>query len=102
MQVVYLGFFETLGEILSGIFNEVLAPILLVVLKSLVPILIDAIKNLFAEVIFELEIAILKIIDFMVAVFDIFSGVRYIKVSGQNYFILNYLINSASLFRYSG
>ena len=67
MQVVYLGFFETLGEILSGIFNEVLAPILLVVLKSLVPILINAFLNLFAEVIFELEIAILKIIDFLTA-----------------------------------
>lgn len=98
MQVVYLGFFETLGEILSGIFNEVLAPILLVILNSMVPILIDAFRTIFYDIIIELEIAVLRMIDFLVAIFDIFSGVRYIKVQDKNYFLLQYLINSDSLF----
>lgn len=68
------GFVEVISNVLSAIFEEVLAPILEVFFRHILCSLIDAVKKALFALLYWLYTSLLCVIDFMVKIFDFFSG----------------------------
>lgn len=95
MEMAYLGLFEKifnwvldrifdpifkwltnlLTTIFTWIFNEILAPILLPILETVLEWAFELWKDIYAVHLYTLYSAVLKLIDYMESVFDIFIGI---------------------------
>lgn len=85
MQVVYLAsFLQTLQNILGGIFDAILAPVLRDVFNVLVRTIGILIQEILSGFLLKIWIIFLKLIDFLEQVFDIFSGVSPVEVKIQD------------------
>jgi hypothetical protein len=78
VSIAYLGFLEKLQEILGEIFTKVFAPVIEAVLQSLFKLAGTLLSTVLNKMLFQLEIVLLKLLDFLSNIFDIFSGVRYV------------------------
>lgn len=67
-------FLKILHEVMSGIFEDILKPVLETFLHNTLELLIDAVKKMFASLLYWLYTSLLKCIDFFVKIFDFFSG----------------------------
>lgn len=108
MNVVYLGILSTvfnwvfekilepvfswvadlLSSVLSWLFNSVLAPLLQAVFWPLFQSLVDLIMTILAEMIYQVFASVLKLIDALQAMFNIFSGLTNVKMNGQEMSLL--------------
>ena len=67
-------FLNILNDVMSKIFNKILRPVLETFLEDILNLLIDAVKKMFASLLYWLYTSLLKCIDFFVKIFDFFSG----------------------------
>lgn len=89
MYFCYLGFIETLQEIFKGIFDSILNPILTDVLTVVIDLVGGILMDIFGELLLQALVIILSVVDFLESIFDIFSGYRDVKVSGQSMDLLS-------------
>lgn len=78
MNYAYMGFIETLQDIFKELFDSLLTPVLNDVLFVVFNEYIDLIKDLFSDLLMQLLVILWKAVDYLEAVFDIFSGYRYV------------------------
>ncbi|MBO5199412.1 MAG: hypothetical protein J6B85_13010 [Lachnospiraceae bacterium] len=78
MKYAYLGFVETLQDIFKALFDTILTPVLNDVLFVVFNQFLDTVKELVSELLLQLLIILWKAVDFLEAIFDIFSGYRYV------------------------
>lgn len=89
MYICLLGFIETLQEIFKTIFDEVLTPILTDVLMVVVDLVGHTLMEIFGDLLLQGLVIILKIVDFLESIFDIFSGNRDVGVDGHSMDLLS-------------
>ncbi len=93
MLVMVLSFVEVLQDLIKGIFDEILSPILTDVLTMIFSTVGQYIKEIIAEIFLTLFVNLLKVVDFLEDVFDLFSGVRYVYYNGSKTYLLDLMIN---------
>ena len=89
MYICLLGFIETLQEIFKVIFDEVLTPILTDVLMVVIDLVGNTLMDIFGELLLQGLVILLKIVDFLESIFDIFSGNRDVGVNGHSMDLLS-------------
>ncbi|MDO5408813.1 MAG: hypothetical protein Q4F28_16015 [Eubacteriales bacterium] len=103
MPYVYLDFLGELQKILGGIFKEVLGPVLKVVFNSLVSLLGKELWSLFSDILLDGFIILLKLINFLESMFNLFSGLAVVKVTvggqEQNTSLLSYVFGLSGVSR---
>lgn len=67
-------FLKVISDVISKIFEGIFIPILKFFLKNVLDSLIDAIKKALAALLYWLFTSLLSMVDFMVKIFDFFSG----------------------------
>ncbi len=80
-------FLKILTDVLTGIFDNILTPILEAFLKTVLNSVINAIKTALGMLLYWLYTSLLGVIDFLVKIFDFFSGSEDVvyTVSGRKY-----------------
>ena len=78
MNYAYMGFVETLQDIFRVLFDSLLTPVLNDVLFVVFNEFIDLLKELWSDLLMQLLVILWKAVDYLEAVFDIFSGYRYV------------------------
>lgn len=68
------GFLKALSDVLSVVFEEIFSPVLKTFFKSVLTTLISAVKKAFAAFLYWLYTSLLNVVDFLVKIFDFFSG----------------------------
>lgn len=85
MEIVYLGgFVQLLQDILGGLFDAVLSPVLRDVFSILVNIFGKMIHEVLSNFLLKLWIILLKLIGFLEGIFNVFSGVSNVEVKVNN------------------
>lgn len=85
MEIVYLGgFVQLLQDILGGLFDAVLSPVLRDVFSILVNIFGKMIHEVLSNFLLKLWIILLKLIGFLESIFNVFSGVSNVEVKANN------------------
>lgn len=83
MFYTYMGFVETLQDILAEVFDKIFTPILQVALEVVIDGVGMLLKTVFSEILLKLLITLLKMLDFLANVFDVFSGYRDVGFQGR-------------------
>lgn len=93
MVLVGLSFIQTLQDILTTVFTNVLMPVLTSVANIILATLGDLIIELLAKVFMRVLVVFLKLIAFLEDVFNVFSGVSEVKLDNvsTNQSFLDYL-----------
>ncbi|MEG1687176.1 MAG: hypothetical protein RR276_04770 [Angelakisella sp.] len=81
MNIAFLGFIETLQKVFEGIFDMILTPVLTDITTILFNKAGAFIMGILGKLLLQFLVIILKIVDFLSAIFDIFSGTRYVHVT---------------------
>ncbi|MBO6207145.1 MAG: hypothetical protein J6N53_04305 [Lachnospiraceae bacterium] len=109
METVYLGLFSSLfkkifnailkpviefiggliNKVFTWIFDNILKPLLVDVLLPLFKWLIELIYEILASVIYGVFAELLKIIDTIQKIFDVFAGIKPVSYDGQSYYMLD-------------
>lgn len=78
MPAIYLGFFETLGEILAEVFESVLFPVLEVLATTLFEMAAGMLEEIFATLMLTVLAVLLTMVSRIEYVFDLFAGTKYV------------------------
>ena len=109
METVYLGLFSSLfkkifnailkpviefiggliNKVFTWIFDNILKPLLVDVLLPLFKWLIELIYEILAGVIYGIFAELLKIIDTIQKIFDVFAGIKPVTYDGKSYYMLD-------------
>lgn len=81
MTFVGLDFISTLQNILSGVFDTVLAPVLRDVMSVLINAAGELINGILSNFLLRIWIILLKLIYFMEQIFNVFSGISPVEVT---------------------
>lgn len=82
MEIVLLsGFTQLLQDILGGLFDSILTPVLRDVFSILVNFIGNLISDILSNFLLRLWIIFLKLVAFMEGIFNVFSGISNVKVS---------------------
>ncbi len=85
MEIVYLGgFIQLLQDILGGIFDAVLAPVLRDVFSILVNIFGALLHQILSNLLLKLWVILLKLVGFLESIFNVFSGNSDVEVKVQD------------------
>lgn len=86
MQYAYLGFTDMLQKILTTLFDEILSPVITSVFNVLVKLLGGLLWELFCDLFMDGFVILLKCINFLESIFNLFAGlgVVYYKGKGTN------------------
>ena len=82
-----------LSKVFEWIFNTILEPILTLVIKTVVPWILDLIKKLLASVFYAILAYLCKIVDYMAQAFDVFSGTQLVQYKTNNKTVNDTLLN---------
>lgn len=93
MAPVYLGFIETLQDILRKLFNDVLSPVIESVFNFLLDAVLKLVSEAFSELLLDGLIGMLTIIHYLEGLFDIFSGAADIVYNGERMAILKMMFH---------
>ena len=93
MQPVSLGILDGIQKVLQWVFNEIFVPILKDVFNIVFYMIKDMLGDLFGGLLLQAWVALLKLINFLEAIFNIFSGYTVVTVDdvSSNQGILQYL-----------
>lgn len=93
------GFFESLFDIIAKVFDMVLKPILKATTMKLFEIVGGIFKKLIYDLILSMYLVIIKIINWLSDIFDIFSGTRYMLIGSDKTraYLLDYLIGQSTI-----
>ena len=78
MSVGVLGFLETLSEIIGTVFGALIGILVLIIQKFIWPLFYKLFMSLFSQLIMQGVIIMLRGLDFLVNVFDVFAGIKQI------------------------
>ena len=86
MPYVYLAssFIELLKDMFNTIFEDVLSPVLESVFNTLVNLLGDLIWRLFSDILLDGFIILLKLVNFVESMFNLFSGLASVTVQTES------------------
>lgn len=82
MMYVSLSFVSVLQDVLGGVFDTVLAPVLRDVANILINTAGALIQDILSGVLLKIWVVLLKLIAFLEAIFNVFSGISPVKVTG--------------------
>lgn len=97
MEYLNLSFLSVLKKTLNNIFDTVLSPVITEVTKALLKLAGSLLTEIFANFILRIFITLLKLVDFLESIFNIFSGISPIKYQGKTTYFLDLFFNLGSV-----
>ncbi len=93
MAIVRLDILDGIQKVLQWVFNEIFVPVLKDVFNIVFYMIMDMLQEVLAGFFLKIWVALLKVVNFIEAIFDIFSGLTQVQVNNvsSNQGILQYL-----------
>lgn len=101
MTYVNLSFTSLLQDTLGYVFDKVLSPVLRDTMNILINLASKLIQSILANFLLRIWITLLKLVDFLEKIFDVFSGISPVKVKGvsHNITLLEYFFEISAVQR---
>lgn len=89
MEYLNLDFLSMLQDLFKSIFDAVLSPVIEEVTKALLKLTGSLLTEIFVNFILRIYITLLKLVDFLESIFNIFSGISPVRYQGNPTYFLD-------------
>lgn len=97
MPYLYLDFLDPLKRLFKSIFDTVLSPVISSVAQILINMTGSLLTDVFSSLLLRFFVTLLKLVDFLESIFNIFSGVSPVKYKGETTYLLDLFFNMEPL-----